>query len=121
MSGSPPRDRHSGNVNASATSPSSAMTIIAFRAPSTSASTPAAPVLTEADLLAQRQRSSACDDAARRYEIAAGSIAPQAELIAARRSTMFAACGIREPDTVQVITNVQTETTRPVMGERCMR
>ncbi len=90
-----------------------------------SASTPAAPapVLTEADLLAQRQRSSACDDAARRYEIAAGSIAPQTELIAARRSTMFATCGIREPDTVQVITNVQTETPRPCLlwGQRMQR
>ena len=90
-----------------------------------SASTPAAPapVLTEADLLAQRQRSSACDDAARRYEIAAGSIAPQTELIAARRSTMFAICGIREPDTVQVITHVQTETPRPCLlwGQRMQR
>ena len=82
-----------------------------------------APVLSEADLHAQRQRSSACDDAARRYEIAAGSIAPQAELIAARRSTMFATCGIREPDTVQVITNVQTEAPRPCLlwGQRMQR
>ena len=80
-------------------------------------------VLTEADFQAQRQRSSACDDAARRYEIAAGSIAPQTELIAARRSTMFAICGIREPDTVQVITNVQTETPRPCLlwGQRMQR
>ena len=83
----------------------------------------AAPVLTEADLQAQRQRSSACDEAARRYESAAGSIAPQAELIAARRSTMFATCGIREPDTVQVITNVQPEAPRPCLlwGQRMQR
>ena len=82
-----------------------------------------APVLTEADFQAQRQRSSSCDDAARRYEIAAGSIAPQTELIAARRSTMFATCGIREPDTVQVITNVQTEIPRPCLlwGQRMQR
>ena len=84
---------------------------------------PVAPVLTEADLQAQRQRSSACDDAARRYEIAAGSIAPQTELIAARRSTMFATCGIREPDNVQVITHVQTEAPRPCLlwGQRMQR
>lgn len=84
---------------------------------------PTMPVLTEADLKAQRQRSSACDDAARRYEIAAGSIAPQAELIAARRSTMFATCGIREPDTVQIINQVQTEAPRPCLlwGQRMHR
>lgn len=88
---------------------------------------PAAPValvLTEVDLQAQRQRSSACDEAARRYEIAAGSIAPQAELIAARRSTMFATCGIREPDSVQVVTQVQMEAApRPCLlwGQRMQR
>ena len=89
----------------------------------TAPAAPATPVLTEADLQAQRQRSSACDDAARRYEIAAGSIAPQAELIAARRSTMFATCGIREPDSVQIITNVPAEAPRPCLlwGQRMQR
>jgi hypothetical protein len=82
---------------------------------------PAAPILSEADLQAQRLRSGACDDAARRYELAAGSISPQLELIAARRSGMFAACGIREPDSVQIIH--QAPAARPCLlwGRRMVR
>ena len=77
----------------------------------------AAPVLTEADLQAQRLRAPACEDAARRYEIAAGSVAPRPELIAARRSAMFAACGIPEPDSVNLSTQTQVnvEATRPCL------
>ncbi len=87
------------------------------------AAAPAAPVLTEADLQAHRQRSPGCEDAARRYELAAGSIAPVPDLIAARRSTMFAACGIREPDNLQVITHVQSDAPRPCLlwGRRMVR
>ncbi len=79
----------------------------------TASASAGAQTLTEADLAAQRLKSPACEDAARRYEIAAGSIAPVADLIAARRSAMFAACGIREPDSVSVKTNVQVEAARP--------
>lgn len=84
---------------------------------------PSAPVVTEADLQAQRQRSSVCDEAARRYEIAAGSIAPVPDLIAARRSAMFAACGIPEPSSVSITSNVQTDAPRPCLlwGSRMLR
>lgn len=71
--------------------------------------------LTESDLQAQRLKAPACEDAARRYEIAAGSIAPIKEVIAARRSAMFAACGIAEPESVIVNTQVQVEVGRPCL------
>jgi hypothetical protein len=81
-----------------------------------SASAQAAPApLTEADLAAQRLKSADCDNAARRYEIAAGSIAPAQAVIAARRSAMFAACGIREPDGVNINTNVLVDPPRPCL------
>lgn len=70
---------------------------------------------TEADLPTQRSRSAACDDAARRYEIAAGSIAPVRDLIWARRSTMFATCGIPEPHRVNINTEVHVESSRPCL------
>ncbi len=91
--------------------------------PGTPAGAPGATVLSEADLQAQRQRSSACEDAARRYEIAAGSIAPVPDLIAARRSAMFIACGIREPDNVNITSNAQPDAPRPCLlwGRRMVR
>ena len=73
------------------------------------------PVLTEADLPAQRRNLPACEDAAWRYEIAAGSIAPRKDVIAARRSAMFLACGIPEPPSTTVENTVIVDPPRPCL------
>lgn len=73
------------------------------------------PVLTEADLPAQRRNLAACEDAAWRYEIAAGSIDPRKDVIAARRSAMFLACGIPEPPSTTVENTLVVDPPRPCL------
>jgi hypothetical protein len=53
-----------------------------------------------ADLQAERIDSRACEVAKRDYEMAAGSISQNGRVIAARRSAMYGACGMREPDVI---------------------
>ena len=73
------------------------------------------PALTEADLPAQRRNLPACEDAAWRYEIAAGSIDPRKDVIAARRSAMFLACGIPEPPSTTVENTIVVDPPRPCL------
>ena len=51
-----------------------------------------------ADVAADRSQSYACRQAQRDYEVTASSTSNPPALIEAKRSAMFAACGLREPD-----------------------
>ena len=48
-----------------------------------------------------RSQSFACRQAQRDYEVTAGSSSHQPALVEAKRSIMFATCGLREPDRVE--------------------
>lgn len=70
-----------------------------------------------------RAASFECRQAQRDYEITAGSAANQPALIEAKRSIMFATCGLREPDRVEapvvpVITYPPVVVQRPVVRPR---
>lgn len=68
--------------------------------------------LTQPDLQAQRIDGWACQQARRSYELAAGSLLQNQADIEMKRSAMYGACGMREPDRteVNVNTNTQVET-----------
>lgn len=53
-----------------------------------------------------RARSFECRQAQRDYEVSAGSASALPSLIEAKRSIMFATCGLSEPDRVEVVTPV---------------
>lgn len=67
-----------------------------------------APQRTQPDLQAERIDSFACEKAKRDYEVTASSRANDSALVESRRSIMYGACGMREPDknTINVETRI---------------
>lgn len=61
---------------------------------------------TQQDLQAERVDSFACEKAKRDYEVTANSNSSNASIVQAKRSMMYGACGMREPD--NKIVNVET-------------
>lgn len=56
----------------------------------------------EADLQAERVDSFACSQAQRAYELEAGALKQNEAAIEAKRAAMYGACGLREPDRVEI-------------------
>lgn len=71
---------------------------------------------TDADVLAERIDSEACERAKRSLDLEASSLKKNKDAIAAKRSAMYGACGMKEPD----VTNInEGERRRPVTITNC--
>lgn len=56
----------------------------------------------DADLQAERVNSFACSQAQRAYELEAGALKQNEAAIEAKRAAMYGACGLREPDRIEI-------------------
>ncbi|NMG71169.1 DUF4124 domain-containing protein [Parazoarcus communis] len=56
----------------------------------------------QADLQAERIDSRACEQARRSYDIEAGSLKQNKAAIESKRAAMYGACGMQEPDKVEI-------------------
>lgn len=69
------------------------------------AAPPAAAGRSQPDLQAERIDNAACEQAARAYESEAGSMFGDKASVEAKRVAMYGACGMREPDKVEINVN----------------
>lgn len=69
------------------------------------ASQPAVIGRTQPDLQAERIDTAACEQATRAYEIEAGSMLSDKASVEMKRAAMYGACGMREPDKVEINVN----------------